>query len=389
LTARLQDPPGWLGEFAAHAAAGRAPARAVAMITGLGRLLADGGPRHPQALLERSRRPGNSQTPGTLARVLEDFFTARGLALPLGQAAHLAAARRQRLINAVPGPLRPAAAGFCQFMLGARERARRAGTRPRADNTIERRLSIIRDLAIFLTGQGQDDWATASVHDIEAFLATRPASRRSCLTAVRHFFTWARASKLVLTNPARGLSARQPRGYHGPTLTLELQRDLFRRWTTTGGVHPHEALTGLLALIHGASSEELRALTTSDINPAGHTARLGRRPQPTPLDPASWAAAERCLAYHHDLRTANPHLLVTRKTKATRAAASEDYPRLVLRPASVTPRLLRCTRLAGLTISTDPKLVSAAFGIHPQAATHYLADHVDSTRLPDDFSPLP
>ena len=316
-----------------------------------------------------------------MARVLEDFFTARSLALPLGQAAYLAAARRQRLIDAVPGPLRPAAAGFGQFMLNARERARRAGTRPRADNTIERRLSIIRDLAIFLTTQqGKNGWATASVHDIEAFLATRPASRRSRLTALRHFFTWARASKLVLTNPARGLSARQPRGYHGPTLTLELQRDLFRRWTTTGGVHPHEALTGLLALIHGASSEELRALTISDLNPASHTARLGRRPQPTPLDPATWAAVERCLAYHHDLRTANPHLLVTRKTRATRAAASEGYIGDVLRPADVQARLLRCTRLAELAASTDPKLVSAAFGIHPQAATHYLADHVDAGR---------
>jgi hypothetical protein len=152
-----------------------------------------------------------------LARVLEDFFTARSLALPLGQAAYLAAARRQRLIDAVPGPLRPAAAGFGQFMLGARERARRAGTRPRADNTIERRLSIIRDLAIFLTTQqGKNGWATASVHDIEAFLATRPASRRSRLTALRHFFTWARASKLVLTNPARGLSARQPAATTAP-----------------------------------------------------------------------------------------------------------------------------------------------------------------------------
>ena len=42
--------------------------------------------------------------------------------------------------------------------------------------------------------------------------------------ALRYFFTWARASKLVLTDPARGLSARQPRGYRGPTATLALQR---------------------------------------------------------------------------------------------------------------------------------------------------------------------
>lgn len=71
---------------------------------------------------------------------------------------------------------------------------------------------------------------------------------------------------------------------------------------------------------------------------------------------------------------------VTWKTKATRAAASQDYIGDVLRPAGVQPRLLRCTRLAELTTSTDPKLVSAALGIHPQAATHYLADHVDAGR---------
>jgi site-specific recombinase XerD len=383
LIARLEDPPGWLGEFAAHAAACYVPARAVAVITGLGRLLADGGSRHPQALLERSRQPGITGSAGTLARVLDDFLTARGLALPLDQAAQLAAGRRQRLTGAVPGPLRPGAAGFCRFLLTARERARRAGTRPRADDTIERRLSVVRDMAMFLAGHGKRDWATTSVHDIEAFLAAQPGSRRSRLTALRHFFTWAKASRLVLTDPTRGLTARQPRGYRGPTISLDLQRQLFRRWTTTASdVHPHEALTGLLTLVHGASSEELRGLAIGDVDPAARRVRLGRRPQPVPLDPASWAAVERCLRYHRELRTANPHMLVTRKTKATRIPASEDYARNLLRPAGVTPRLLRCTRLASLTVSTDPKLVSAAFGIHPQAAARYLADYVDAARMP-------
>jgi site-specific recombinase XerD len=382
LIARLQDPPGWLGEFAAHAAAGYVPSQAVALITRLGRLLADGGSRHPQALLERSRQPGITGSAGTLARVLDDFFTARGLAMPMDHAAKLAAGRRQRLTDAVPGPLRPGAAGFCQFLLSARERARRAGTRPRADDTIERRLAVIRDMAIFLTGHGTRDWATTSVQDIEAFLATRPGSRRSRLTALRHFFTWARASRLVLTDPTRGLSARQPRGYRGPTISLDHQRQLFRRWTATDSdAHPHEALTGLLTLVHGASNAELRGLTAGDIDPAARSVRLGRRPHPVPLDPASWAAVERCLRYHRELRTVNPHLLVTRKTRATRIPASEDYARNLLRPAGVTPRLLRCTRLASLTLSTDPKLVSAAFGIHHQAATHYLAGHVDDARL--------
>jgi len=378
LIASLQDPPGWLRDFAAHVAAGYCPARACLLITGLGKLLTDGGPGHPQALLERSQGLGRGRSPGTLARALEGFFLDKGLALPSGQDTHMAAGRRQRRIDAVPAPLRPAAAAFAYACLQARERARRAGTRPRADRTIENRLSAVRDLAIFLiTQRGKDDWATADVHDIEAFLSTSPASRKTRLTTLRHFFTWARASKLVLVDPTRGLTARGPRGFRGPTAALATQRQLFRRWTTGPGVHPHEALTGLLALLHGATCEELRGLTTNDINPADRTAQLGRRPQPTPLDPASWAAIERCLAHRNQLRTANPHLLVTRQTKASQAAASAYYLSHILGPAGVRPRLLRSTRLAELVTSMDPKLVSAAFGMHPEGATHYLADHVD------------
>jgi hypothetical protein len=166
-------------------------------------------------------------------------------------------------------------------------------------------------------------------------------------------------------------------------LGLSWLHPLFRRWTTDRHVHPHEALTGLLALIHGASSEELRGLTIDGIDTAGRAVRLGRRPHPVLLDPATWAAVERCLAHHQQMRTANPHLLVTRKTKATRVAASEDYSRNLLRAAGVQPRMLRYTRLAELVTGTDPKLVSAAFGIHPLTATHYLAGHIDAVRMPE------
>jgi len=382
VSARLPDPPGWLGDFAAHAAAGHCPSRASQLVSYLGQLLADGGPSHPQVLLERSRQFGRGRSPGTLARTLENFFVTRGLALPLDQAGRAAAGRRQRRIDAVPAPMRPAAAAFAEASLHARERARRAGTRPRSDNTIEAHLSAIRDLSRFLASQrGKDDWATADVHDIEAFLQAQPANRKSRLTALRHFFAWARTSKLVLIDPARGLTAREPRGFRGPTAGLALQRQLFRRWTAAARVHPHEALTGLLALLHGATSEELRGITVSDIDPARRTVRLGRRPQPTPLDPATWTAIQRCLDHRDALSTGNPHVLVTRQTKSTRATASAYYLSHILDPAGVRPRLLRSTRLAELVTSIDPKLVSAAFGMRPEGVIPYLADHVDESRL--------
>jgi site-specific recombinase XerD len=381
LAARLPDPPDWLPGFAVHAAAGHCPARAAGLVGQLGRLLTDGGPTHPQALLERARRPGRSM--GTLARTLQDFLVGSRLAVPLDQPARLAAGRRNRRLQGIPAALRSAVAGFTEANLRAQQRAHRAGTRPRADNTIERRLSILRDLACFLADRGRTDWAAVDVHDIEAFLRTQPANRKTRLTAVKQFFGWARGRRLLLVDPTAGLTAREPRGYRGRTLTLARQRELFRRWTSDPTIHPHEALVGLLALLHAAASQELRGLTVTDLDPADRTIRLGRRPQPTPLDPASWAALQRCLDHRDRLRTGNPHILVTKATKATLQPASQYYLSHVLDPARVAPRVLRGTRLVDLAANHDPKLVAEAVGMRPEGVLPYLADHVDTDRLPN------
>ena len=215
-----------------------------------------------------------------LARSLETFFTSRGLAMSADHAEQLAAGRRQRRIDAVPGPLRPAVAGFAGFMLHARERARRARTRPRSNHTIETALATARDLAVLLSRErGKDDWALADVHDIEAFLAPLPRARKRRLTVLRQFFRFARDRKIILADPTCGLSAREPRKFTGQTVPLKARRELFRRWTTSQDAHPHEALLGILALLHGASSHEVRHLRTSDVDAEARTARLGSRPR--------------------------------------------------------------------------------------------------------------
>jgi site-specific recombinase XerD len=379
LAARLTGPPSWLDGFIAHLAAGHGPARACTIITELGRLLDDEHPHHPQNLLERARTPGRSM--GSLARALEDYFTEQGLALPTDQAERLAAGRRQRRLDAVPAPLRPAVARFCKHMLAARQRSRRAGTRPRTDHTIETALATIRDLALFLASQRRKhDWALADVHDIEAFLATVPKSRKRRLTVLRQFFRFARTQKIILTDPARGLTAAAPRGFTGQTIALDQQRTLFRRWTTSLEAHPHEALLGILALLHGASSSEVRHLQVSDVG--DRAVRLGKRPHAVPLDPASWQVLQRCLAHRRGQHTANPHVIITKGTKAGRTPASTAYMSHILDSCGVPPRMLRCTRLADLVNTMDPKLVAAAFGMNPEGVMIYLADHVDAGRLP-------
>ena len=381
LAARLDDPPLWLSKFVAYLAARHAVGRCCQMITILGRLLADTHPNHPQAVLERARQPGRSM--GSLARGLEDFFLDRRLALPTDQAQRLAAGRRQRRLDAVPEPLRAAVERFCTSMLRANQRARRAGTLPRADGTIESALAGVRDFAIYLSDQrSKHEWALADVGDIEAFLAERPRMRSGHLSVLQRFFRFARAGHLVLVDPTHTVSAQRERSFNGSTLTLGEQRLLFRRWTNEPHVHPHEALVGVFALLHGAAVREIRSLCLDDIDDASRSIRLGQRPYRVPLDPTSWTVLQRSLAHREQLRTDNPHIVVTRGTKALRTPASTAYCSHLLNPAGVAPHRLRVTRLADLVNTMDPKLVAATFGMRPEGVLIYLADHVDSGRLP-------
>ncbi len=320
---------------------------------------------------------------GSLGRGLEDFFIDRKLALPTDQAQRLAAGRRQRRLDAVPEPLRAAVEGFCISMLRANQRARRAGTLPRADSTIESALASVRDFAIYLAGQrSKHDWALVDVGDIEAFLAGRPRMRSRHLSVLRQFFRFARADHLVLVDPTHTVSSQRDRAFNGSTLTLGEQRLLFRRWTNEPDVHPHEALLGVFALLHGAAVREIRSLRVEDVDATTRSIRLGQRPYPVPLDPASWTVLQRCLAHRDQLRTENPHIVVTRGTKALRTPASTAYCSHLLNPAGVAPHRLRVTRLADLVNTMDPKLVAVTFGMKPEGVLIYLADHVDSGRLP-------
>lgn len=100
---------------------------------------------------------------------------------------------------------------------------------------------------------------------------------------------------------------------------------IIRRPCSTGHAAPHQSLVGILALLHGASSREVRLLTCRDVDPIRQTVRLGERPHPVPMDPASWTIVQRCLAHRASWRTANPHVIVTKGTKAGRSPASVAY----------------------------------------------------------------
>ena len=147
------------------------------MITTLGRLLADEHPNHPHAVLERARRPGRSM--GRLARALEDFFIERGLALPTDQAERLAAGRRRRRIDAVPG--RATTGG--QLVRGrpcCGPRNEPGGPAPGPAPTTPSRPPWPPSETwpgSWIGDRSKQDWALVDVHDVEAFLAVLPKAR--------------------------------------------------------------------------------------------------------------------------------------------------------------------------------------------------------------------
>lgn len=71
------------------------------------------------------------------------------------------------------------------------------------------------------------------------------------------------------------------------------------------------------------------------------------------------------------------------QTKATRAAASDSYVKNTLRAVGIQPRILRSTRLVDLVGTVDPKLVADIYGMTNEGVIAYLADHVDTARLPN------
>lgn len=379
MAARMPAVPSWWEELVAFAAARYHPSGAVSILRHTGRMVIAEPGVSPQQIL--SRRPPDDAPAALALRALATFFTGRGLALTDDTAQRRAAERRRRYLDAIPAPLRSTVIAFDRAQLDERERDRRAGRRQLSDITLEARLRILRDLTAHLvTIRHITGWAEVTADDVEGFLTRAPGNRHQQTYVLRRFFGWARRRKLILINPAQRLRLGAQPGFTGAILDIAAQRTLFRRWTGDAAP-PHERLIGLLALLHAASNAEIRRLTVEDIDPRRRAVQLSGRPFPTPLDPATWAALDACLDHRSELRTLNPHVIVTGVTRTRDTPADASYLTRVLAKSGTAPAVCRQTRLAQLVTDLDPKLTAAALGMHDSGLVRYLADNVDRDRL--------
>jgi hypothetical protein len=378
LAARLPVVPSWWQALTEFSAARHHPGGAIAILRHAGRVISADASAGPRQIVASAKRADGALT--AAGRALTAFFTRQGLITPGDQASRRAAARRQRYLDAVPARLAGPVAAFNDGQLAEQDRARRAGRRQLSHITLETRLRILRDLAGHLATGKITSWAEVTTADLEDFLVSRPRSRHQDTYVLRRYFAWARQRKLLLIDPARPLQLGAQPGFTGTVLDAGTQRALFRRWASAA-THPHERLAGLLALLHAASSAQIRGLTITGVDDRHHTLALAGRPFPTPADPATWAAAQASLAHREQLATLNSHVIVTKATRTGDAPADSSYLTRRLAPAGTTPSACRHTRIAQLVNDLDPKLTAAALGMRDSGLVRYLAGNLTHDRL--------
>ncbi len=369
---RLGDSaPSWFGLLAQDLVQHGSAARATAHLRKIEALL-HAGVVAPADLIDALCTGGRSA--GATTRLVDEFFIRSGNSTHLDEANRLAAGRRDRRLARIPESLRPGVEAFTRHLLDSRARAGLHGRRQLADSTIEAHIAYLGMLAEQLTGRGITGWAAVAVTDVEEFITTNTGSR---LATCRGFFAFARRRKIILVNPAATIRRRNPRGFAGRILTLEQQRQLLSRWSNHQA-GPLERAAGLLSLLHGASSTELRHLRVADIDVIAATVRFTGRPHPVPLDPLTAAALAEFLSARSTVLNGNPYAFTTRYTRRHRDPVSASFATHILDGAGVTPTVLRQTRLADLAHRLDPRLVAAVFGLTEGGALHYVIDAVDN-----------
>lgn len=377
LADRMPSPPPWWNLLVEFTAARHHPGGTVMVLRETSRILME----DPAVTPHQFRRASGAPISTTTERVLTAFFLSQGSTLARSGTHERAILARRRYLQGIPAPLHNVVVQYNDAQVSEQDRRTRTGRQALSDITLATRLRILRDLAAHLgTTREVTGWAEVTTGDLERFLAASPAARHQRTYVLRRFFAWAKARRLVLTDPARALALGAQPAFTGTVLDIPAQRALFRRWTS-GTTPAQERVIGLLALLHAATNAEIRTLTLADLDHERQTLTMQGRPFPTPMDPATWAAIEACRSERDTTGTLNPHLIVSRVTRSRDTPIDSSHVARLLVPAGTSPSVCRQTRLTQLVTDLDPKLTATVLGMHDSGLVRYLADNVDRDRL--------
>ncbi|GAB6987848.1 hypothetical protein [Nocardioides pyridinolyticus] len=200
--------------------------------------------------------------------------------------------------------------------------------------------------------------------DIEKALEPlNPGRRHAAELGLRSLFKTLKGRKLIFANPMRGMKIVRP----ARSIPLALDPEVIR--AELNHADPVVALAVSLVAFHAVSGKELRALKLTAIVDGRLT--IGER-----VIPLGAPVRTRLAAWldHRNRRwpnSANPHLLINRRTAPRLTPVGRNFPWLGI---TLRPHALRQDRILHEIHATggDVRRISDLFGLGIDGATRYL-----------------
>jgi hypothetical protein len=241
--------------------------------------------------------------------------------------------------------------------------------RPRSRRTIVRDVRAIRG---FLADAGRRYSTLRQVtrDDITTWLASRPGhTRAQDASTLRSLFGILKAERLIFANPVRGVRVSR----RNPSVPAPLPARLVTEAAAAARNDPALWVAVALAGVHALLPSQIRHLRLDQVDLPGR--RLDPGGLDRPLDEVTATAITSYLGFRNQRwpSTANPYLLITRKTAHTGEPASRFWMSRLFRRLPVTAAQLRDDRIVeeALAGRADPLHLAAVFGFGPRTGLRY------------------
>ena len=240
---------------------------------------------------------------------------------------------------------------------------------PRSRRTIVRDVRAIRG---FLADAGRRYSTLRQItrDDITTWLASRPGhTRAQDASTLRSLFGILKAERLIFANPVRGVRVSR----RNPSVPAPLPARLVTEAAAAARNDPALWVAVTLAGVHALLPGQIRHLRLDQVDLPGR--RLDPGGLDRPLDELTATAITSYLGFRNQRwpSTANPYLLITRKTAHTGEPASRFWMSRRFRRLPVTAAQLRDDRIVeeALAGRADPLHLAAVFGFGPRTGLRY------------------
>ncbi|MFC5828039.1 tyrosine-type recombinase/integrase [Nonomuraea insulae] len=258
-------------------------------------------------------------------------------------------------------------------------------TLPRSQSTVAANVRVIQPALL--------DWSAAYDHlrevtraDVLAQLdALHGHHRQTVACALRSLFRWAKRGGVIFRDPTSRI--KTPRLEH--PVFQPLSPDQIAR-TVVAATAPHARLFVALAAVHAARPFAIRALRLDDIDLGNRRITISRWTRP--LDDLTHRLLIEWLEYRRQRwpDTANPHLLISKRTAVGTEPVSQTLLAPLLRGLPATIERLRIDRQLeeALTHGPDPLHLTKVFGIAEDTAVRYANSARDLLTRPHEDHPV-